>query len=82
MITHETLKNSAYAGGIAKVHVRHGRAAYAEHCPYEDLAPAFSVRLSDKQFLGAQILSRASLTFVFRTRNLVVGWSVFGPSRD
>jgi len=68
------------ARGIAEVHVRSWQAAYAGIVPDEDLA-RLSVDLREQ--FWAQILSKGlRATFVLVNRDLVVGWSGFGPARD
>ena len=68
------------ARGIAEVHVRSWQAAYAGIVPDEDLA---QLSVDEQEQFWAQILSKGvRATFVLVNRDLVVGWSGFGPARD
>ena len=68
------------ARGIAEVHVRSWQAAYAGIVPDEDLA---QLSVDQREQFWAQILSKGvRATFVLVNRDLVVGWSGFGPARD
>jgi ribosomal protein S18 acetylase RimI-like enzyme len=68
------------ARGIAEVHVRSWQAAYAGIVPDEDLA---QLSVDEREQFWAQILSKGvRATFVLVNRDLVVGWSGFGPARD
>ena len=68
------------ARGIAEVHVRSWQAAYAGIVPDEDLA---RLSVDQREQFWAQILSKGvRATFVLVNRDLVVGWSGFGPARD
>src|SRR5271165_2088735 len=68
------------ARGIAEVHVRSWQAAYAGIVPDEVLA---RLSVDQREQLWAQILSKGGrATFVLVNRDLVVGWSGFGPARD
>ena len=68
------------ARGIAEAHVRSWQAAYAAIVPDEDLA---QLSVDEQEQFWAQILSKGvRATFVLVNRDLVVGWSGFGPARD
>ena len=68
------------ARGIAEVHVRSWQAAYAGIVPDRDLA---QLSVDQREQFWAQILSKGvRATFVLVNRDLVVGWSGFGPARD
>ena len=68
------------ARGIAEAHVRSWQAAYAGIVPDEDLA---QLSVDQREQFWAQILSKGlRATIVLMNRDLVVGWSGFGPARD
>ena len=68
------------ARGIAEVHVRSWQAAYAGIVPDEDLA---QLSVDQREQFWVQILSKGvRATIVLVNRDLVVGWSGFGPARD
>ena len=68
------------ARGIAEVHVRSWQAAYAGIVPDEDLA---QLSVDEREQFWAQILSKGvCATFDLVNRDLVGGWSGFGPARD
>jgi ribosomal protein S18 acetylase RimI-like enzyme len=68
------------ARGIAEVHVRSWQAAYAGIIPDEELA---RLSVDQREQFWTQILSKGQrATFVLVNRDLVVGWSAFGPARD
>ena len=68
------------ARGIAEAHVRSWQAAYAAIVPDEDLA---QLSVDQREQFWAQTLSKGlRATIVLMNRDLVVGWSGFGPARD